>query len=233
MRKVNAGDRTGRRHFLGKLTASVASLGISGLCSPLEQVQAEIPRTLDSHNPDEWFQKMAGKHRMVYDVIRTVGLAPFAWARAFLSSNQETGSPPNECNVVIVLRAEGIPYAFNSEIWAKYNFGVVFKVDDPTSKKPSMHNPFWQPEKGLYNVPGIGALEIGINELQDSGVMFCVCNTAIRIQSAILGKAMNIDAAEVNTELLAGLLPGIQVMPSGVWALGRAQEHGCSYCYAS
>jgi intracellular sulfur oxidation DsrE/DsrF family protein len=30
----------------------------------------------------------------------------------------------------------------------------------------------------------------------------------------------------------AGLLPGIQIVPSGVWAVGRAQEHGCQYCFA-
>jgi intracellular sulfur oxidation DsrE/DsrF family protein len=28
------------------------------------------------------------------------------------------------------------------------------------------------------------------------------------------------------------LLPGVQVVPSGVWAVGRAQEKGCGYCYA-
>ena len=28
------------------------------------------------------------------------------------------------------------------------------------------------------------------------------------------------------------LLPGVQIVPSGVWAIGRAQENGCAYCYA-
>jgi len=28
------------------------------------------------------------------------------------------------------------------------------------------------------------------------------------------------------------LFPGIQVVPSGVMAVGRAQEHGCTYCFA-
>ncbi len=27
------------------------------------------------------------------------------------------------------------------------------------------------------------------------------------------------------------LIPGIPAMPSGVYAVGRAQEHGCGYCY--
>ena len=43
---------------------------------------------------------------------------------------------------------------------------------------------------------------------------------------------MNLDAAEVKAEWIAGVHPGIQVVPSGVWALGRAQELGCGYIYA-
>jgi intracellular sulfur oxidation DsrE/DsrF family protein len=30
----------------------------------------------------------------------------------------------------------------------------------------------------------------------------------------------------------SGLLPGVTVVPSGVWALGRAQENKCAYCFA-
>jgi intracellular sulfur oxidation DsrE/DsrF family protein len=37
---------------------------------------------------------------------------------------------------------------------------------------------------------------------------------------------------DVMKDWMAGLLPGIQVVPSGVWALGRAQEHGCHYIFA-
>jgi intracellular sulfur oxidation DsrE/DsrF family protein len=43
---------------------------------------------------------------------------------------------------------------------------------------------------------------------------------------------MKMDAAEVKKEWVAGLLPGIQVVPSGVWAIGRAQERGCGYIFA-
>jgi intracellular sulfur oxidation DsrE/DsrF family protein len=130
-----------------------------------------------------------------------------------------------------VLRHAGIPYAFNSEIWAKYNFGEVFKADDPATKKPSVRNPFWKPGKGDFKIPGIGVVEIGINELQDSGVMFCVCDAAMTVFSASLAEGMKMDAAEVKKEWIAGLLPGIQVVPSGVWGVGRAQEHGCTYCF--
>jgi len=43
---------------------------------------------------------------------------------------------------------------------------------------------------------------------------------------------IGLKAQEIKKEWMAGLLPNIQLMPSGVWAVGRAQEHGCSYCFA-
>jgi hypothetical protein len=43
---------------------------------------------------------------------------------------------------------------------------------------------------------------------------------------------MKMDAAAVKQEWTNGVLPNIQVVPSGVWAIGRAQEHGCTYCFA-
>jgi intracellular sulfur oxidation DsrE/DsrF family protein len=48
----------------------------------------------------------------------------------------------------------------------------------------------------------------------------------------VVAEQMKLDAAEVQKDWLAGVLPGIQVVPSGVWAIGRAQEHGCAYCFA-
>jgi len=43
---------------------------------------------------------------------------------------------------------------------------------------------------------------------------------------------MNIDTETVFNDLIAGVLPGIQIVPTGVWALGRAQANGCVYIYA-
>ena len=80
-------------------------------------------------------------------------------------------------------------------------------------------------------MPGVGEEQIGINELQDDGVMFCVCDMAIAVQSAVVANAMKLDATEVKKDWLTGLLPAIMVVPSGVWAVGRAQEHNCAYCF--
>ena len=62
--------------------------------------------------------------------------------------------------------------------------------------------------------------------------MFCVCNVALTVYSAAVAQGMNKNAADVRKDWVDGLLPGIQVVPSGVWALGRAQEKNCGYIFA-
>ncbi len=52
------------------------------------------------------------------------------------------------------------------------------------------------------------------------------------IFSAAVAEGMKMDPADVKKDWMAGLLPGVQVVPSGIWGVGRAQEHGCTYCFA-
>jgi intracellular sulfur oxidation DsrE/DsrF family protein len=132
----------------------------------------------------------------------------------------------------VVLRHSAIGYAMKHELWSKYNLGEVFHAEDPATKKPATRNPFWKPNKGDFKFPGIGEVAIGINELQESGVLFCVCDAAISVYSAAVAEGMKLNAADVKKDWTAGLLPGIQPVPSGVWAVGRAQEHGCGYIFA-
>lgn len=234
MEKDNLIDNTGRRQFLGKLTTGAAAMSIASLIAPLQQLKANPNNTFGDSDPDEWFKKIKGKHRIVFDVTEPHAepALPFAWPRVFLMTNEATGTPAKDNSVVVILRHAGIAYAMNSPLWAKYNFGEVFKITDHETGKPAMRNAFWKPAKGAFKIPGVGEVQIGINELQDSGVMFCVCDAAITVYSAAVAEGMKMNAADVKKEWVAGLLPGIQVVPSGVWAVGRAHEHNCAYCFA-
>ncbi len=40
------------------------------------------------------------------------------------------------------------------------------------------------------------------------------------------------DPEQVKKDWLSGILPGIVLLPSGVWAVNRAQEAGFTYCFA-
>lgn len=219
-----------RRGFLGAIATGAAAFGAATIATPLTMVAAPSARTVI--DAEEWFKKIKGKHRVVFDVPRPHEIFPFAWPRVFLLTNAATGTPEKDQSVVVVLRHDAIPYAMQDELWTKYKFGEVFKADDPATKAPAEKNPFWKPEAGKFKVPGFGPLAIGINELQESGVMFCVCDAAMTVYSAAVAEKMGLKAEDVKKEWVAGLLPEIQPVPSGVWALGRAQEHNCTYIFA-
>ena len=221
-----------RRSFLNALASGAAALGVASLVSPLQLKAGSLEPAVSNlpDDPDAWFAKIKGKHRIVFDATHPKEIFPFAWPRVFLLTNQATGTAEKDCGVVVILRHAAIPYAFEDKLWEKYKFGELFEANDPATKAPATHNPFWKPAKGAFKIPGFGEVAIGIDELQASGVMFCVCDAAMTVYSAVAAGKMGSNAADVKKEWLAGLLPGIQPVPSGVWAVGRAQEHGCAYC---
>jgi intracellular sulfur oxidation DsrE/DsrF family protein len=224
---------TDRRGFLGSIAAGAATIGMVSIASPLALHAGTAENTVtDPGDPDEWFKQIKGKHRVVFDATQPHEILTFAWPRVFLITNEKTGTPAKDQSVVVVLRHSAIPFAMEDKLWEKYKFGEVFKVNDPATKAASLRNPFWKPKPDEYKVPGIGPVAIGINELQESGVLFCVCDMALTVYSSATAETMKMDAAECKKEWTAGLLPGIQLVPSGVWALGRAQERGCAYIFA-
>lgn len=219
-----------RRAFLGSIAAGAVTMGIMAIPDPLKAAPLIKDEPID--DLEAWFNELKGKHKMVFDSPHPNGVMPFAWPRVFLMTNEKTGTPTNESNVVVVLRHNSIPYALNDKLWEKYKLGEFFKVDDPLTQKPAIRNPFNKPKPGDFSIPGVGPVQIGINELQDAGVKFCVCEMAMTVNSAALAAKIKKDAAEIRKDWMDGLLPGIMPVPSGVWAIGRAQEHGCAYCFA-
>lgn len=224
---------TPRREFLGVFTGGVATLSAVTLLTPQPtQAATETGIVHSIEDADVWFNSIKGKHKVVFDATHPNGLSPFAWPRVFLMTNGLTGTPEAENSVVVVLRHEAITYAFTTSLWEKYKFGEVFRAPDPATGQPATHNPFWEPKPGEFKMPGVGEVAIGINELQASGVKFCVCDMAMTVFSARLAQKTDQKAVDVKKEFMASLLPGIQPVPSGVWALGRAQEKGCAYIFA-
>ena len=227
----NIVENNQRRQFLSKIAGGIAAVGVSSIISPLS-AHAENNFMNGPNDAEQWFKQIRGKHRIVFDVPHPNEIFPFAWPRIFLATNAATGTPEKDCSIVVVLRHTAIPYAMEDRLWSKYNFGEVFKADDPKTKKASTRNPFWKPKQGDFKIPGVGVVPIGINELQDSGVLFCVCDMALTVYSGAVAEAMHLEPAEVKKDWVSGLLPGIQVVPAGIWAVNRAQENGCSYCFA-
>ena len=183
---------------------------------------------LETKDADEWFKKIKGSHRIAYDGSTPHAGLPIIWNWAFYKSNNETGSPDSDITAMSVLRHNAIPYALKSEIWNKYKLGEIFEINDNSTGKPSLRNTVYEPQDGDFPPLGID----GIKRMQERGALFCVCNLAIGVYSGVVANKMSLDPKDVYEDMIEGILPEIQLVPSGVWALGRAQENGCGYIFA-
>jgi len=221
---------TPRRGFLGRLAAGAAALGLGGLVAPAEAAAERrvAPRTPANPEFEAWLNKMTGKHKMLYDMPEPNSGFGFAWARIFLNTTNETyGTTDAENTVVVVLRHNAIPFGMKSDMWPKYKLGEAFKINDAATNAAAARNPFAYVKPGDLPFPGMA-----VDELVAKGVLFGICNMALTFYSAQMAKKTAMQAETIQKDWVANLLPGVQVVPSGVIAINRAQEKGCAYCFA-
>lgn len=215
--------QSSRRTFVGAIAA-----GATGLLSVPATILAKTMETSSGTDAEAWFKKVKGKHRIVYDATEPHAGFPVIWDWVFYKTNNDTGTADNDMTGMVVLRHNAIPFAMEDRLWEKYKLGEFFKINDNNTNAPAIRNPLYEPQGKDFPLPGVD----GIKALQDRGSLFCVCNMAIAVMSGFHAQQTGADAEAVRTDWLSGILPGIQVVPSGVWAVGRAQESGCAYCYA-
>ncbi len=212
---------TPRRGFLGSLAAAAAATGVSGIF-PRELMGAAEPTPVTDAQLEAWFGRLKGKHRMVFDGSAANSGMPGIWPRVYLNTMEAT-YPGEGVSAVVILRHEGLPLALQDQIWAKYKLGEMFEIKDGNAPAT----------KNIYaTITGLPIPGLGIAELMKSGVLVGACDVALSVYSGMAAQKMGGDAAAVKKEWVAGLLPGVQVVPSGVLGVGRAQEYECKYCFA-
>jgi hypothetical protein len=219
---VHIDDRSAaaaRRSVFGRMAGTLV-LGVSGLFPALvpSAALAQTPPSADDR-PD-WPGKMTGRYKQVVDAYAINGGFPLNFAWTFLATN-----PPASATAALILRSAALPISLKSEIWAKYRIGDAFKIIDPETKAPAVKNPFLDPKPGVLQNDAMA-----IDHLLSVGVIIGACNVALRGQSRALAHNAGVGADEAATEWAANLIPGITLLPSGVWGTNRAQTAGCTYC---
>ena len=76
---------------------------------------------IDPKDLSNWFKKIKGEHRVVYDGSQPHNTLPIVWNWAFLESNNSVGVKDSNITAITVLRHSGIVFAFNSETWKSLN----------------------------------------------------------------------------------------------------------------
>jgi hypothetical protein len=210
---------TPRRGFIGRLAA--AAMGISAASLVPEGAGAATSRAADPAL-EAWFGKLNGKHRAVFDVPESNSGFPAIWPRVYLLTT-EASYPGEGASTMVILRHEALPLAFQDNLWSKYKLGEQFNIK--SGDAPATKNPY-------ATITGLPISGIGIAELLKTGVLIGACDVAMQVYSSGVATRMGLDPAVVRKDWVAGLLPGVMLVPSGVMAVARAQELGARYIFA-
>ncbi len=213
-----------RRDFLAQLaTAGAVITGVT--LAPLARAEAQAASTAPFD--DSWTRRVtAAKYKAVFDSPGVEDGLALVHATFFAQGYREQfDAKPSDIVPVVVLRHAGTPLALNDAMWQKYALGERTKVKDPLTKEDAVRNPFARREEK----DGLVSPEASIEALVASGAVVLACNKAAMRMAAQYAQKLNRDVEEVRAEFRAGLLPGVVYQPSGIYAVHRAQEVGCTF----
>ena len=210
-------DIAGRRSFLTVL-ASITSLAALGSRDAAAQTASPSAGPFDM----AWLEQMKGKHKQLYD-LGSFDLGadnrPLRFCKNFLDTFRDVYKLEHPgINTAAGISGPAIAMNMSDRIWEKYKLGERSKIIDPMTKQPSIRNIF------LSDDP-----DISIKAMQARGTIFWQCNVALGNVAQQLATQFKMPVAEVRADLIAGLNPGVKLMPSHVMALALAQERGFTY----
>ncbi len=214
-----------RRKFIGTLALGAAT-GLTAMGATFKGTAMKL--TSGADEAENWFKKIKGNHRVVFDAAEPNNAFGIIWTWGFYLTNNQTGAPDSDITAVCVFRHNAIPFALEDKLWSKYKLGEVFQINDNRTQAPATRNPYYNATDGDFPINGVD----GIKKMQDRGAMFCACNLALSVYSGIVAKKMGLDPETVRKEWVSGVLPGVQIVPAGIWALERAERHDCAYIFA-
>jgi intracellular sulfur oxidation DsrE/DsrF family protein len=227
--------RTPRRSFLGR-TLAAAAVGLPFVGT----------RTVSAQEaPGDWLKDVKGTHRCLFDFPQHKNGAPLLHMLNYLNTYKEAfKTGPGQVGAVGTFYAIGsqasISLAFNDATWAKYKLGEYTGLKD-TAGKPYTRNVFRSPTKNdlpvlmqAFQTPTIPAFAdampgLGIESLQKMGAKFLLCANALGgwcLELEARGKGQ---AADIEKDLRANLIPGVTIVPAMVIAIEQAQAAGIRY----
>jgi intracellular sulfur oxidation DsrE/DsrF family protein len=208
----------GRRSFVSAI-ASLAGLALSG--SAAGEAAAQSPAVPGDQFDLAWLDQMKGKHKQLYDfgsVQLSIEPRPLRFGRNFLDTFRDVYQLQfPDINTAVGISGPAIPMNCSDRLWDKYKLGERSKIIDPKTTQPAVRNIF------------LDGGDISVKAMQARGTIFWQCNVALGLVAQQLADAFHIPVAEVRADLIAGLNPGVRLVPSHVMALALAQERGFTY----
>jgi hypothetical protein len=219
-------QRRDRRAFISTMASGSVALAASGIA--LSAIAPTVYAQPSEAQSDDWLAKINGTHKQFFDGVTVNDGWALGYALNFLNANNEAYKlADTSLTAVVGLRHFAAPLGLTDAIWAKYKLGEFLKLNDPGTKQPLVRNMYFHPHDGELLLP-----DMAIEHLMHRGTIFTVCNLAITILSSLTAKTAGVTPDVAKKEWVAGIIPGMHLVPAGVLAVNRAQEKGCSYCYS-
>jgi intracellular sulfur oxidation DsrE/DsrF family protein len=223
-----------RRWFLSRLGTGLAAVGAAlggSTAATLAQGASDQRWQPARHPEDDWYDKLPGKHRMILDAVSGQGVGDALHFASNILTTSKSGYrlDASDLAVVVCLRHGATAFAFNDAMWAKYSAPLSerAKMNDPKTHAPAVVN--------VYNSNDYrGLLANGsatIDALIKQGVHFAVCDQSTHGYAEGFARRTEGKAEAVYKDLTSSLIGNSHMVPSGIVAVGHAQERGYAYAY--
>jgi hypothetical protein len=211
-----------RRDFLDRLSlGAVAAGGLAlGLGTFPRQLEAAEQRAADWDTT--WPSRLTGRIRAVFDVPE-VESGYGAWRASIWSRQFEDALkvPASDMRTALVLRHNAIVLAMQQTFWDRYGLAERAKVTHPLTEQPTTQNPAL-----LSAADGVPAPydSFALAPFMARGNVVLACDLALQDLVAMVTRVDGVDAATAAQRAVAGLVPGVILQPSGVFAVLLAQQ---------
>lgn len=236
---------THRRGFIARVIAGTAGLAGGGALLSRAAAQGApragpvsrampIEMELEAREPwdDSWVRRLKGRHRQVFDAPEMANGTVLHQARTYMKGYEVVyGAKDSDMSPVLVIRHAAVPMVLGDELWDRYDFGREDKLKDPTTGRRTKRNPFMNVKSGdRYSIVWPDG---GLDTLIARGATVLACNLALTGVAGMIAQKEKLERDKARERLLANLVPGVIIMPSGIFAVARAQEAGCHYIRAT
>jgi intracellular sulfur oxidation DsrE/DsrF family protein len=205
---------------------AVASAGaVLAAAKPGLAAESHTAAWRPTNEPQDAWMELPGRHRMVFDASTAPGAEhTIDFASTFYFANKEGyGLGPADLGVIVILRHFATPFAFGDATWTRWGgeFSKVIDYKDPKTKAAPARNALLasdskDPDEALDSLSG----------LAQRGAHFAVCGMATKYMAKKLAGDDAAKAKDIHAQLVADLIHNAHMVPAGIVALNRAQEHG-------
>jgi hypothetical protein len=213
-----------RRSFLTSLGA-ISGLTLFSNTKRLEAMPSRIASSSSAWDLS-WLDSLKGKHKQLFDYgdVDISEEGHLVVVRNYLNAHKEVfGLQYPDVNTIVGIAHAAYPINASDVLWQSYPIGELWKIKDPRTNTWAKRN--------IFNDPGQpgprGPFDIA--SLVARGTVFWQCNNAFGGVVSDLAKATGKPADTVRAELLAGMMPGVHLVPAHTMLVGLAQEHGFTY----